>query len=489
MRFLAVLSTSLACAACASLDSERVLSPAWSRHSTAGGGVETEALAGAVQVRRARPDGQIQHHALRPFYYADSATDGSSETRFLVPLGSDSQSDHMRVWQLLPLARWERRPGEEGGEVRTFFALPGLYWSRRADGRVIRAWFPFSGVVEDFLSYDRIEFTLFPIWLRTVRDNDQTKHILWPIISWTRPKNPALPGARGSKVLPFYSRLEKEGSYDRWTLLWPILHWQENDLRLGPELSEERWMVFPLLGRSQRGQRDDWVLLWPFFGWGSDPRTGYRAFDAPWPLVRWLDAPTEGIVRRRVWPFWSYFKDPTMESTWAPFPLVNWRTETYDDSTVEAFDALPFWQSSTRRDGAGGERTWRKLWPLWQDSEREPWEHEWAFPALNPLWRTPEVDEMYAWMWELWHHRRDHDIVQQRSWLGLWRREADEVEDRRNLSVLWARRSFDEEAGQVAETSILFGLLRWREAPDGLEWLAPAMPGPGWPMERGRRSE
>jgi hypothetical protein len=96
---------------------------------------------------------------------------------------------------------------------------------------------------------------------------------------------------------------------------------------------------------------------------------------------------------------------------------------------------------------------------------------------------------MYAWMWELWHHRRDHDIVEERSWLGLWRREKDEVEDRRNLSVLWARRSFDEQGVRVAETSLLFGLLRWREAPEGLEWLAPAMPGPGWPMERGRRSE
>jgi hypothetical protein len=477
------------------MDSERVLSPLVSRHSMAGGGVETEALGGVGRSRRVRPNGPWSHWAFRPLAYRDRTSDGDATTHFLVPLGIEKERPNEYLWQVLPVARWERHSTDSGREVKTFFALPGVYWSQREDGRIVRAWFPFTGVMENFLSYDRIEFTLFPLWLRTRRGNDVGKHVLFPLFGWTGPRDPELPSATGSHILPLYSHAAREGSYDRWTFLWPILHVQENDLRLSSDLQEQRWMVFPLVGRSARGARTDWIALWPFFGFGSDPRTGYSAFDAPWPFVRWLDAPTEGITRRRFWPFWSYYKDPTLESRWVLFPLVNWRSEIYPDSTVEGVDVLPFWQQTTRTDGQGGQRTWRKFWPFFESDQREPWEHEWAFPALNPLWQTPEIDEMYAWMWELWHERVDHDVVQQRSWLGLWRREQDEVEDRRNFSALWARRTWSDDTGVHHETSLLFGLLRWRTEGDSqageaqkVEWLPPAMPGPGWPLQRGERS-
>lgn len=497
MRLLSAAAAALAllvCAGCAASGSERVLSPLLSVHSRAGGEEEVEALAGAVQARRSRTDGPWSHWALRPLVYRDKTSDGDATTHFLTPLGIEKSRPNEYLWQFLPVARWERHKTDAGGEVKTFFSLPGLYWSRREDGRTIRAWFPFSGVMENFLSYDRIEFSLFPLWLRTRRGNDVTKHVLFPLVSWTGPSDPGQPSARGSHVLPLYSHAEKPEGYDRWSFAWPVFHWQENDLRLPEDKQERRWMVFPVLGRSERGERVDWIALWPFFGYGSDPRTGYFAFDAPWPFVRWLDAPTEGAVRRRFWPFWSYYKDPTLESRWVLFPLVNRRTETYDDATVEGFDVLPFWQESTRRDKEGGERGWRKLWPLYEETVREPWEREHAFPALNPLWQTPEIDEMYAWIWELWRERVDHDVVRQRSWLGLWRREQDETEDRRNLSFLWARREWTDERGAQTETSLLFGLLRWRTlepAAGGAaerELLPAAFPGPGWPLQRGERS-
>jgi hypothetical protein len=42
----------------------------------------------------------------------------------------------------------------------------------------------------------------------------------------------------------------------------------------------------------------------------------------------------------------------------------------------------------------------------------------------------------------------------------------------------------------VRETSLLFGLLRWRSrGSDSLEWMLPALPGPGWPLERSTETE
>jgi hypothetical protein len=151
------------------MDSERVLSPLVSRHSMAGGGVETEALGGVGRSRRVRPNGPWSHWAFRPFAYRDRTSDGDATTHFLVPLGIEKERPNEYLWQVLPVARWERHTTDSGREVKTFFALPGVYWSQREDGRIVRAWFPFTGVMENFLSYDRIEFTLFPLWLRTRR--------------------------------------------------------------------------------------------------------------------------------------------------------------------------------------------------------------------------------------------------------------------------------------------------------------------------------
>ena len=69
-----------------------------------------------------------------------------------------------------------------------------------------------------------------------------------------------------------------------------------------------------------------------------------------------------------------------------------------------------------------------------------------------------------------------------RSWLGLYKRERGPEEERRSLAGLWSSRRYRGEEGSVKETSLLFGLLRWRVTEgSGFDMLRPAFPGPGWP--------
>ena len=60
---------------------------------------------------------------------------------------------------------------------------------------------------------------------------------------------------------------------------------------------------------------------------------------------------------------------------------------------------IPFWQSWKRDSGEDGISRYRKLWPLFQ-MERGEDRRVMAFPALNPLWRTPVLDAHYAWIYE-----------------------------------------------------------------------------------------
>jgi hypothetical protein len=165
--------------------------------------------------------------------------------------------------------------------------------------------------------------------------------------------------------------------------------------------------------------------------------------------------------------------------------LLGRRHEEYPTFEKDREFAIPLWQlERTRRFEDGAQTSWRKLWPLFQ-LERSEDLRRIALPALNTLWRTREIEDAYAWIWEAWVEERGPELRRQRSWLGLWRREVDACEDRRSLAGLWSRRDYAQGGDAVTETSLVFGLLRFREREGhGLQWLPPAMPGPGWPLER-----
>jgi hypothetical protein len=163
------LAAALLLAGCASLRSERHLAPLYSHLSLAGGGEELESLGGALRMRRLRRDGPIDEWGVRPLFIHRHFPEGGSRTDFLAPLGKHTQTSDELVHQLLPVYRYQRN-ATPAGDQWTFIGLPGIYWSRFPDGRIVRAWFPFGGVFERFLSFDRLVFVLFPLYARSERD-------------------------------------------------------------------------------------------------------------------------------------------------------------------------------------------------------------------------------------------------------------------------------------------------------------------------------
>ncbi len=463
-------------AGCASMQSERHLAPLFTEISRGGGGTEIEALGGIVRLRQPTPGGPFEQYALRPLVIVDRTPTGETLSHFLTPLGSSVNRGGEYTWQLLPIARYDRQVLPTGDLEWTFLSLPGIYWAHRADGRTLRAVFPFGGVLENFLSFDRIVFVLFPLFARTERDGRVTYSFLFPVFAFTY-RN----GGSGWRVWPLYGWKKIEHNYERSFALWPILHWEHNRLWEPPEKQEFQWMVFPLYGRTTRDTYRSSTFLWPFFGWASDPKTDFWSWDGPWPLVRLHHDPQTGTFRTRFWPIYSHYHGDGLDSNWYLWPVVNVRHEEYPAAHRDGLYILPFWQSWTRNDAEAGRSSFRKLWPLLQVERMEEHSRKLAFPALNPLWRTPEIDEMYAWIYELFTRESDHDILRERTWLGLYRHEKDALEDRVSIVGLWARRRY----GSTTETSVLFGILRWRKTASGsLQWLPPAIPGPGWPLRR-----
>lgn len=482
---------------CAGPGTERHLAPLFSDLSTAGGGTEIEALGGILRVRRTRPDGPLRQWALRPLVIHDREPDGDSITRFLTPFGVSERGGGEYTWQLLPIARYHERVYENGDIEWQFLSLPGIYWSRQPDGRIARAWFPFGGVMEHFLSFDKLVFVLFPIYVRSEQHGRTTHNFLFPIFSTTSGDSKEERDRRGEtdrhiteegtgfRIWPIYGRERIEQSHEHIFVLWPIFHWQQNELTNPPDKQEFKWFFFPVVGRTTRGSYSSTAVLWPFFGYASDPKTGFWSWDGPWPIVRLYDDPVDDAHRARFWPLYSSYHGDGLDSKWYLWPFVNVRHEDYEKAELDGLYVIPFWRSWRRTDVEAGVSSFEKLWPLYQVEQTHEHLKRTVFPALNPLWRTPEIDDMYAWMWELYSRERDHGLVHERTWLGLYRREKDTFEDRISIAGVWSSRRYRSGGELVRETSILFGLLRWRSrGSDSLEWLWPALPGPGWPLER-----
>jgi len=458
------------------------LAPLWTDIAVAGGGHEIEALGGAAVARWSADDERLTYWALRPLASWTRLGEERTFTWVLPPLGTRFRRPEETVTRVLPLWYDSTQEGREGAAgTSQFFALPGVYHSRDARGREKTAWSFFYGDVDKFLGFDRAQWILFPLFLRLERGDRTSWNVLFPFLQWSTGE-----GGFAWRVWPLAGDQHWRGRYRRRFLLWPFIIWQEEDLdaRSGPRWTAQLW---PLFGLTRRGDASSWTALWPLFGRTSDPETGFWAWDGPWPLVVFQGGDPERAERQRVWPFYSRYRGDGLDSEWILWPLYNRRSEVYENFSRETRSVIPFWTSWDRVDADGRRSSWRKLWPLGRRGVDEAQDAELiSWPALNPLPRQDWIDEHYAWLWELYSARRSFDRVRVRSWLGLYREETDQVEQRRSLVGLWARRDYSEGGEAVREVSFLFGLLRARRRARGsYELIAPAFPGPGWPRREG----
>ncbi len=489
---------------CAAPGSDIHLAPLFTRLNTPDDAVETEALGGFYYSRReARPallgDGELVQRALRPLWGWQKVSLNEERTDFLLPFGFWERKDDTVRSMLFPLYYWRsyasdwREDGRDPNAPREFdlISLPGLIWSKNLHGAHRLGFFPIYGQLNDFITYDRVTWALFPLYISVERGGEKLENFLWPIFGFTSK------GYRNHwRIWPLYGVSEKPGTFSSRFALWPFFTSRRDFLSREEGKQRKSWMLWPLLGNTRIGTFSAWTFLWPFFGFASDSRgadipgeKAYWAWDGPWPLLRLQNGGLSPLAkeRTRLWPFYSYSEgDDLRWWTWA-WPFVHKRIEESPFSRRASFYVVPVWQSWDlyRAEGVSPEK-WRKLWPLFRhvrDGERR---HS-SFPALSPLPRSSNMYFYYNWIWELYAWESEGDRRKRRSWGALYRHESDAVESRSSIAGLWSARQVQTAAGLVRETSLLFGLLRWRSGPKQSDpgLMRPAFPGPGWPSEWG----
>jgi hypothetical protein len=489
-----LLALGVVTSGCAAPGTDFHLAPLYTRMHTADGGVVVEALGGLFRQHRRSDDGFLQWRTVFPLIGSRHQRNGDYDAHHPFPVSKTRRRGSETVSYFVPLYLYTDKPDRKDGvQTQRLAMLPGFLFESKQGQTLLFGWFPFIGRVEDILTIDRVVFFLWPLFVYAERDGRFSYHFIWPFFGWTYGN-----GEKSWHVFPLAAHARLEGRYDRWYFLWPIFHWQRNYLGGGDEQPERVWWVWPLFGHKSRGTYDAWTTLWPFFGYSRDPRSGFWGLDFPFPLVRLQRGPGDKS-RTRFWPIYSHLHAEGLDATSYLWPIFHVRHEETWLSERDAFFIVPFWQTWDRTDKQTGETSsWRKLWPLFRHERVGEWRHDALFD-LDPFARTDLVPayltgflHLYDWETQRPVGPEDEGFRRERSFLGLYRRERGRGEDRRSFAGLWARRRHEEDGRAVHETSLLFGLLRWRVTEgSGFDMLPPAVPGPGWPqpLERSAATE
>ena len=487
------LAAALLVGGCASPTSDWHLAPFATHMNGFDGGTTAEFAGGIGLLKDPGPEGGPKIRALRPILSETWNEDGTRILDWFPPLGRTSWRKDELVSYFFPFYTARSTPNS-GRRKFMMLMLPGILYTQEADETNHLAILPFYGDVRDFATFDRIRFVLFPLYMRTVREKNETDHALFPVFSLTRPQTDIdgnrVGNTEGWRVWPLYGQVKRDNSYDRRFVLWPVGNFQTNHLERPEEKQEHINSAFPLFTQTKVGTYRGYTFLWPLFGYATDPREDFIQVDAPFPLVRYQRGGknTNGVERTRFWPFYSHLKADLAESTSVMWPLITWRHEDYFGRDRDSLYMLPFWRSWTERIDRGereGEITesWRKFWPLWSQEVTGPRTTNTVLP-LNPLMKSDFVDFHWGWIWQLYRSMEDGENRTERGWLGLWWREKNAVEDRKSFTGLWSRRTVNRDDMSYTETSLLFGLIRWRSSDDEVHdsgLMRPAFPGPGWP--------
>lgn len=284
--------------------------------------------------------------ALWPFIGWSNCAEGTHSWFRVLPFyGHDiEKGQHDRRFALWPFFSWsDENLDARSGPVSSFFFLPFFGWS---NGPEVNGWsalwplFQSMAKRDHFFTlnvlwpfyryyYNRLEdnvtsWWLWPLFGRTVSDDQDSWTALWPLIWW---RNYVDPDATYSQqwVLPFFWRLAKDredGSSERHVKLWPLGH---RTIERDPE---------------GNAVRSDWSLLSPMPGRNGMTYGWTEAYGFSWELARGVQrAPDDSAVdvAGRLYTHRDR-KDGTTASV--PF-LFNYEQDEAGQRTLRLFQFLP----------------------------------------------------------------------------------------------------------------------------------------------------
>lgn len=384
-------------------------------------------------------DGSHDSRSVIPFYFSSESEQSSTwgvrplfsirhndrqfidECLFLPPLGRYTTDGNRTKFHIWPFYWYTKTLHSGEGEDVDWMFLILLFGGRSHDGEDYFAFFPFGGHICHFLTFQTFDFVLWPLYQRTVSatQDPSTSHCFLFLYGWTD-------GGRrdGSFMfLPFYMHRTWEGKYDKYSVLFPFFHYQEN--RLDTRNPSTLYSFWPLFTHESSDILSRWGFIGPVFFlgpliqicsetpemWEGEPNEeghSWYLYDVPWPLVR--IEKTKDHEYFRILPFYSNYVRDDFESTAWLIPFFWHRKAMLEAYEKEDFFFVPFFQSTTvtYADEAGMD-SYLQVWPLFHNTDCENGTRDLSILSLIPMrneYYVGGIEDLFAPFWNIYRYQR-----------------------------------------------------------------------------------
>lgn len=375
--------------------------------------------------------------------------------------GKDQQDDAARRFTLFPFYFQQRSTNPE----QNYTALWPIH------GHLERRWFR-----------SEIDFTLWPIYVKTQRRQSEspvqddpflalphrflsarrgditTYNYVFPVFHFRYGE-----GLAGWQFWPFYGAEHKRvttrtngfgdvatvAGHEKHFVAWPFFFDQTQGL--GTENPEHQQALLPLYSFLRSPQRDSTSYLWPLGVTITDDRgRGYHEVDAPWPFI--VFARGEGKTTSRVWPLFSRASTTNQQSDFYLWPIYKYnrfQAAPLDRDRTRILFFL-FARVNERNTDAGTVRQRTSLWPLF--THKHEFNGDTRLQLLAPLEpllpNNKSIERNYSPVW------------------SVWRAERNARTGTASQSLLWNlyRR---ESTAESKKCSLLFGLVQYESGAQG----------------------
>ncbi|MGA0334199.1 MAG: hypothetical protein ACO3N7_01955 [Kiritimatiellia bacterium] len=359
-------------------------------------------------------EAQDTAHAFRPFYHRwHMQEDDFTRTEMLWPIWVQRQREESLYWRFLLNFYWNQDVNDPGSRWRLWL-LPFYFQGRDAQGESYQALFPIAGSIHEFFFWDKIDFALFPLFIRSRINEIEANTVLWPIFSRTTG-----PGMHRFRIFPFYGFSERDGIGRKTFLLWPFFSMVHYTLPASPGRG---WILFPLFGHLKLSNQETYWFLPPLFRYsvGEEQNRIY----GPWPFFQ----REEGEVNKfYLFPLYGHKQHAGYDKRFFLWPLGQYESTDKDTGIRKKFHFIPFVQyfyenpSAPLEPESDGEASYLKIWPLFSHSSKQSGEvTRTTFLDLNPM-RGGPIERNYAPFWQLYVHNTHEDRADTEILWGLYR--------------------------------------------------------------------
>lgn len=381
--------------------------PFYSEDVTLSGEMRTRGLGPFVETQDVT--NAMSFTAIRPFF--SRVEDEQSQRvlkEYLWPFAMLRDLEEDRFWRVLIAYGHDFDTGEASRYRATVFPLYTM--GRTEDGEEYWGLFPFWGDVREVLTYDRIRFALFPLFLEMWKQDRHSVSWLWPIFSRTQGDMMS-----AMRVFPFYGRAEHADGRHRRFVMWPF--WTQMFSNRSGE-GEDGFILWPIYGRVRHSNGSTRWILPPLF------KFHYKGDEtdilAPWPFIRYTDGSTK---RLQVWPLWGRKEVGPVASRYYLWPIVRFQDVSRTKTVMRSRFVLPvyYYQDEIARESDETLRKYVKLWPL-ASYQREGEVSRLRALELWPLKRTGAIERNLAPFWTLFTHSTAGPNRETELFWGLFRK-------------------------------------------------------------------